>query len=93
MCTNRVTGYGPSATSRSRLYFSGQVDNFKIWETRFVNYIYTLDKGVYKALLPSAEGVDNDEDYPDKKRRAYAEVVQVVDEPSIMLMVMQHLKH
>ena len=84
---NHATGYGPSATSRSRLYFSGQADDFKIWETRFINYIYTLDKGVYKAILPSEEGVANDEDYSDKNRCAYAELVQVLDERSLMLIV------
>ena len=87
MSTNPVTGYGHSATSRSRLYFSGQADDFKIWETRFLNYIYTLDKGVYKALLPSVEVVADGEDYPDKNRRAYAEVVQVLDERSLMLIL------
>ena len=84
---NHATGYGPSATSRSRLYFSGQAEDFKIWETRFINYIYTLDKGVYKAILPSEEGVADDEDYSDKNRRAYAELVQVLDERSLMLII------
>ena len=71
MSTKPIKGYGPSATSRSRLYFSGQADDFKIWEIRFVNYLYTLDKGVYKAFLPHVEGV----------------AVQVLDGRSLMLIL------
>jgi hypothetical protein len=83
---NHATGYGPSH-SRSRLYFTGDANTFKIWETRFVNYIYTLDKGVHKALLPKVQGTDDDDDYADKNRRAYAELVQVLDEKSLMLIM------
>ena len=84
--TNNPTGYGPSH-GRSRLYFTGNSEDFKIWETRFTNYIYTLDRGVYKALLPPAASEREDEDFTEKNRRAYAELVQVLDERSLMLII------
>ena len=83
------TGYGPSH-GRNRLYFSGNPENYKVWETRFVNYIYTLDKSVHKALLPPENGIDDDDDFADKNRRAYAELVQVLDERSLMLIMNDH---
>ena len=83
------SGYGPSSV-RNRLYFSGNTTDFKIWETRFTNYIYTLDKGVHKALLPPKTGETDDEDFEDKNRRAYAELVQLLDERSLMLIMNDH---
>ena len=73
------TGYGP----RNRLCFDGSSESYPIWETRFLNYIYTLDTGVYKAILPAETGVAEDEDYAAKNRWAYAELVQVLDERSL----------
>lgn len=78
-----ATGYGP----RSRILFDGTAESFTIWETRFTNYIYTLDKTIYKALLPKVTGVDDDADFNDKNRSAYAELVQVIDEKSLQLIM------
>ena len=76
------TGYGPSP--RTRLYFDGQSASYPIWETRFINYLYTLDKGVHKAILPSDE---DDDDFANKNKWAYAELVQVLDERSLQLIM------
>ena len=75
------TGYGPR-----RLYFNGDPNSYTIWETRFVNYLYTLDKGVHKAILPGGEE-DDDRDFDEKNRRAYAELVQTLDERSLQLIM------
>ena len=66
-----LTGYGP----RARISFNGDPEYFPIWETRFINYLYMVDKGVYNAIT----GDDDDDDYEEKNRRAYAELVQALD--------------
>ena len=73
------TGYGP----RSRLYFDGEMESYNIWETRFINYLYTTDKGMHKAILSLPTDGEDDTDFADKNRRAYAELVQVLDERSL----------
>ena len=78
-----LTGYGP----RSRLHFNGDSDTFPIWETRFTNYLYTLDKGVHDAILPNSEPIQGDDAATEKNRRAYAELVQVLDERSLQLIM------
>ena len=88
MSTNLIAGYGPSGSSRSRPYFTGQADNFEIWEARFVNYVYTLDRGVYRILLPNTEGIASNEDDQDKNRRTYTELVQVLDKRSLIVQLL-----
>ena len=73
--------------NKQRLYFNGDSSQFKVWETRFTNYLYTLDKSIYKALMPKVNGVNDDADFDDKNRRAYAELVQVLDEKSMMMII------
>jgi hypothetical protein len=58
------TGYGP----RGRIYFDGNEESYPIWETRFINYLYTQDAGVYKAILPKVTDVDDDADFAVKNR-------------------------
>jgi hypothetical protein len=58
-----------------------------MWETRFTSYLYTLDKGVHKAILPPQEHVDDDADFDAKNRWAYAELVQVLDERSLQIIM------
>jgi transposase InsO family protein len=77
------TGYGP----RSRIYFDGNQSSYQIWETRFINYLYTIDKGLHKAILPKLTDVDDDTDLNTKNRWAYAELVQVLDERSLQLIM------
>jgi len=67
--------YGP----RTRLYFDSKSETFPTWEICFINYLYTLGKGVHKAILQHVTGVNDDEDFA-KNKRAYAEPVQVLDE-------------
>ena len=77
------TGYGP----RGRIYFDGHAESYEIWETRFINYLYTQDIGLHKAILPKVEGEQDDEDYATKNRKAYAELVQTIDERSLQLIM------
>ena len=77
------TGYGP----RSRLFFDGTPETDPTWEIRFINYLYTLDNGVHKAILQPVTGVDDDDDFDAKNKRAYAELVQVLDERSLQLIM------
>jgi len=77
------TGYGP----RSRIQYDGNSESYKIWETRFINYLYTLDTAVHKAILPLPSGKTDDTDFDTKNRRAYAELVQVLDEKSLQLIM------
>ena len=83
---NHSIGYGPSGT-RSRLYFTGNPVDYKVWETRFTNYLYTVDKEVHNALMPAIAGQANGDNFDEKNRRAYAELVQVLDEKSLMLIM------
>ena len=66
---------------------TGEVNSipYTIWETRYINYLYTLDKGVYKAIVP--QGDDEDYDFDSKNKWAYAELVQVLDERSLQLII------
>jgi len=77
------TGYGP----RSRLYFNGEMNTYNIWETRFTNYLYTLDATLLKAILPKVSETADDGDFADKNRRAYAELTQVLDERSLEMIM------
>jgi len=79
------TGYGPSGFKR-RLLFDGDSNNFSIWETRSTSYLYTQDEGEHTALLPK-EGEDNAADFNKRNKRAYAELVQVLDEKSFQLVM------
>ena len=83
-----ATGYGPSGYQRQqRLYFDGDPNSFQIWETRFLAYLYTLDETVHTAISPKEEGKNDAADFPKKNRRAYAELVQVLDERSLQLIM------
>jgi len=76
------TGHEPSGF-KHRLLFDGDSNNFSIWETRFTSYLYTT------ALLLKEE--DDAADFNKKNKRAYAELVQVLDEQSLQF-VMRNAK-
>ena len=78
-----LTCYGP----RFRLHVNGNSDTFPIWETRFTNYLYTLDKGVHDAILPNSEPIQDDDEATEKNRRTYTELVHVLDERSLQLIM------
>ena len=73
------TSYEP----RSRIYLNGDAESFQVWETRFTNYLYTVDIGLYEAITGNEEG----EHFAEKNRRAYAELVQVLDKRSLHLIM------
>ena len=73
-------GYGP----RSRIYFDGNAESFQVWETRFTNYLYTIDRGLYEAIIGDDE---EGEHFAENNRRVYAELVQVIDKRSLHLIM------
>ncbi|XP_067930528.1 uncharacterized protein [Watersipora subatra] len=80
---NTSTGYGP----RNHLFYSSNPTDYQMWETRFTNYLYTLDIKLYKAALPKEDSVQDEEDFHISNRRTYAELVQVLDERSLQLIM------
>ena len=55
----------------------------QIWETRFINHLYTMDKQVHDTIA----GENEVDDFDVHNRRAYAELVQVLDERSLQLIM------
>ena len=66
---SRPTGYGP----RSRLAFSGEEEEYDLWEVRFLGYMAIQD--LKKTLLEA----------DPKNEKAYAELVMLLDEKSLAL--------
>ena len=81
------TGYGPSEKSNRKLQFNGYMETYKLWETRFLNYLYAMDPTLYKAIMPPVSGEGSDPDFESKNRRAYAELVQLLDDRSLQLIM------
>ena len=68
------TGYGP----RSRLAFSGEEEEYDLWEVRFLGYMAIQD--LKKTLLEADPDVS-------KNEKAYAELVMLLDEKSLALVM------
>ena len=66
--SQNLIGYGPC---RSRLYFNGDGDTFPMWETRFINYLYTLDKEIHDEILPRIAATQESNEAREKHRRGY----------------------
>lgn len=82
------TGYGPSSdTSWRQIIFNGLAESYAIWETRFLNYLYTISPALQKAILPLEPGVKDDTDFDVQNKRAFAELAQRLDERSLHLVV------
>ena len=63
-----ATGYG--STSRfSRLFFSGNEDDYELWETRFMAYLELKD---LKTVVTSTEATV----HAAKNSKAFSELVQ-----------------
>ena len=71
---SRPTGYGP----RSRLAFSGEEEEYDLWEVRFLGYMAIQD--LKKTLLEADPDVS-------KNEKAYAELVMLLDEKSLALVM------
>ena len=50
---------------------------------RFITFLYTVDKGFYEAFTGEGEG----ENFVENNRRAYAELIQVLDKRSLQLVM------
>ena len=79
-----LTSYG---SSRSRLYFNRDGDTFPIWETHFINYLFTFYKEIHDTILPRTAAMQQSTEAREKNRIAYAELVQVLDERSLQLIM------
>ena len=82
-----VTGYGPSTTSRyHNLHFNGDERKYEMWETRFLGYM--LMKGLKDTIDPK---LNSDGEYdaaePAQNEKAYAELIQWLDEKSLSLVI------
>jgi hypothetical protein len=77
------TGYGP----RTRILFDGNPQTYRLWETKFLSYLYTLHKRVRKAIEPLPPGTSDDKDFQEKNKIAYAELVQSLDDRSLLLII------
>ena len=83
-----ATGYGPrppvsSTATRNvlrhpHLFFDGDSVNYKLWETKFLSYLYTKDSDFYD--VATAKTSPGPTDKPN--RSVYAELVQVLDDKS-----------
>ena len=85
MASSSLSGYGPS--NKRLLYFDGLSDSYLLWETRFLSYLYTIEKSLQKAILPLKAGEADDEDFEEKNKWAFAELVQYIDEKSLQLVM------
>ena len=82
------TGYGPSRYQR--LLFSGEEEDYEIWETKFLGYLRTrnLKKIILSEPPPSTdESAEELAAYTLKNEECYAELVQFLDDKSLGLVM------
>ena len=72
-----MTGYGPHSNG-NRLYFDGDSNKFELWETKFTGYL---------SVIKVSEVLTADNPDPTKNARAYAELVQILDDTSLTLIM------
>ena len=71
-----LTGYWP----RSCLLFNGDENNYELWEGKFLGCM-TLQK-LNEVILDC-----NNENYTEKNAKAFAELVQSMDDRSLLLVI------
>ena len=71
-------GYLP----RACICFNIDAESFPIWDAQFVNYIYTVDKGVYNAIADDIEDF-----FVKENREENVELVQPLDASSLQLIM------
>lgn len=83
------TGYGPRKEIGSRwnrLCFDGDEKNYELWETKFLGQLCLL--GLKKTILHEPnEGEDGAEGDAEKNEKAYAELIQLLDDKSLSLVM------
>ena len=79
------TGYGLSSSRMNRLYFDGDVQKYELWEEKFLAYM--LLKDLKKTVLPLQSGTTDAEGHGDKNEKAYAELIQLLDDTSLQLVM------
>ena len=73
-----ATGYGPSRYTR--LHFSGDDNEYELWETRFMGYLELKD--LKDVVVSTADNVD-----ATKNSKAFAELIQYLDNTSLGLIM------
>ena len=76
---HKSTGYGP----RSRLMFSGEEQDYDLWEVRFLGYMNL--QGLKKVILPSTCTEGNQD--TEENEKAYSELVMLRDEKSLSMIM------
>ena len=77
------TGYGQSRLNRLMFYGDGQ--KYELWEEKFLAYM--LLKDLKKTILPLADGTQDETDFATKNEKAYAELIQFLDDTSLQLVM------
>ena len=77
------SGYGPSRFQR--LCFDGEEQSYELWEAKVLGYLWTLDlkRTITSEPLTSEAGEDEVEEDRQKNEKAYAELIQFLDDKSL----------
>ena len=78
---SNLTCYGP----RTRLMFSGQEEDYDLWEVRLLGYMNL--QGLKKTILPRHGSVEDPDDHATKNEMAYSELVMLLDEKSLSMIM------
>ena len=78
---SNLTGYRP----RTRLMFSGQEEDYDLWEVRLLGYMNL--QGLKKTILPRHGSVEDPDDHATKNEMAYSELVMLLDEKSLSMII------
>ena len=81
------SGYGPRRFQR--LCFDGEEQSYELWEEKFLGYLRTLDlkRTITSESLTSEAGEDEVEEDRQKNEKAYAELIQFLDDKSLSLII------
>ena len=65
--------------------FDGDGQKYELWEEKFLAYM--LLKDLKKTILPLADGTQDETDFNTKNEKAYAELIQFLDDTSLQLVM------
>ena len=88
---SNATGYGPSRAGQRwfRLLFDGEEKSYELWETRFLAHMEL--RRLREVILKDPEINEDDEEAlaedEEKNGKAYAELVQCLDNKSLSLVM------
>uniref|UniRef100_A0A1A8MDX0 CCHC-type domain-containing protein n=4 Tax=Nothobranchius TaxID=28779 RepID=A0A1A8MDX0_9TELE len=74
-----------SSTRWSRLMFDGDEEKYELWETKFLGHLRL--QGLKDVVLKTEDEEDESEDDLSKNAEAYAELIQFLDDKSLLLVM------